>query len=158
MSNVTTAINYAIAGGVGVGAASVAGKFAPDALKPDGDGEHKALLVAGGIGGGVGAMQILPRVGKNQLQKALVNEAAFKADVFLKVADHNLPTAQVLATADQLRANNQAVAGALATATASGTNSGLASKVKFGAAAAAGAIAAVGILAGGVWAYNNLTD
>lgn len=156
--NIATVINYGLAGGIGVGAATLAGKVAPDAIKPDSPGEEKAWMAAGGVGGAAVAMQVLPRVGKSQMQKTLATEAAFKLQTFTAVADHNLPKAGVAGAADQLYSNFHKSANALTTATASGTHSGLAGRLKFGGAAAIGAVAGVGLLAGGMAIADRFSD
>ena len=76
-ANLLTAANYAVAAGVGVGAAALASKVAPDSIAPDTDGERNAWMVAGGVGGAVTAMQVLPRVAPSQLDKAVKEVHAF---------------------------------------------------------------------------------
>jgi hypothetical protein len=149
-ANILTAANYAVAAGVGVGAAALASNVAPESIRPDSDGERKAWMVAGGVGGSVAAMQVLPRVLPSQLDKTLNEFHKFDKATLHAIAHKDLPIEAVPGTMSKYLGFHTKIENLTAAAAGNGIGGGWATKGKFVAVAAVGAAAGVGLLAGGM--------
>ena len=155
-ANLITAANYAVAAGVGVGAAAIASKVAPDSIAPDSDGQRNAWLVAGGVGGAVTAMQVMPRVLPNQLDKALAEFHTFDKTVLHAVAKHELPVTDVPGVMSTYLGHHNRIEQLTMLSAGNGAAGGWATKAKFAGMAAAGAVAGVGLLMGGMWVADKI--
>ncbi len=157
-ANLVTAANYAVAAGVGAGVAAVATKVAPDSIAPDSDGAKKAWMVAGAVGGGVTAMQIMPRVLPSQLDKAVKEFHAFDKATLHALARHEIPVTDVPGVMSTYLGHHSRIEGLTMASAGNGMAGGWATKGKFAGMAAVGAIAGVALVAGGLWAADKLGD
>ncbi|MCB0877693.1 MAG: hypothetical protein KDC46_01760 [Thermoleophilia bacterium] len=155
-ANLVTAANYAVAAGVGVGAAAIASKVAPDSIAPGSDGERNAWLVAGGVGGAVTAMQIMPRVLPNQLDKAVKEFHTFDSATLHALARHEIPVGDVPGVMSTYLGHHNKIEQLTVLSASNGVAGGWATKAKFAGMAAAGAVAGVGLLMGGMWVADKI--
>lgn len=157
-ANLLTAANYAVAAGIGAGAAAVATQVAPDSIAPDSSGERNAWMVAGGVGGAVTAMQVLPRVAPSQLDKAVKEFHTFDKATLHAMARKELPIDDVPRVMSAYLGHHNKIEGLTLLSTGNGVAGGLATKAKFAGIAAVGAVAGVGLLAGGMALADKLSD
>lgn len=157
-TNLLTAANYAVAAGVGAGAAAAATQVAPDSIAPDSAGERNAWMAAGAVGGSVTAMQVLPRVAPSQLDKALAAQHAFDKTTMHALARKEVPIDDVPRIMSTYLGHHSKVEGLALLSTGNGVAGGWATKAKFAGVAAVGAVAGVGLLAGGMAVANKLSD
>jgi hypothetical protein len=155
-ANLLTAANYAVAAGVGVGAAALATKVAPDSIAPDTDGQRNAWMVAGGVGGAVTAMQVLPRVAPSQLDKAVKEFHAFDKTVLAGLSRKNIAIGEVPGIMSSYLGHHSKIEGLTLLSAGNGVAGGWATKGKFAATAVVGAAAGVALLAGGMAVANKI--
>lgn len=157
-ANVLTAANYAVAGGVGVGAAVLASKVAPDSIAPDSSGGDKAWMIAGGVGGVIAATQVLPRVTMSEADKALQAFHKFDAVAMKALRSKNLPITEVPGVMSTYLGHHNKVESLHLLAAGNGAAGGWATKAKFAGIAAAGAAVGVGLLVGGQTIVDKFSD
>lgn len=157
-ANLLTAANYAVAAGVGTGAAFAATKVAPDSIKPDAGNESTAWMVAGGVGGAVTAMQVLPRIAPSALDKAVKEFHTFDKTTLGAMARKNVPIEDVPRIMSTYLGHHSKIESLTLLATGNGVAGGLATKAKFAGTAAIGAAAGVGLLMGGQKVMEAISD